>query len=252
MSVAAIRSMTKDIETTLEDAADDVGGNLAESDPEYFIQLFQERLADELKACKPSSSPEETAAWREMYKQAKRAFDDALIPSDLVEGWRAVQSNLPVIYAGIAKKDATVGAEILRDLKEDYAKRPDDDELNELARKTAAKIQKSLAPVAGETPAFNAAAVGDNNSGFSGKTLVFTGTLSTMKRDDAAKIAASLGAHTAGSVSKNTDYLIVGADAGSKLEKAKTLGITILTEDEFNKAIKRGTSITVRKPLTFK
>ena len=204
MSVADIWSMTKDIEQTLKDAADDVGGDLANSDPEHFIQLFQERLADELKACKPSSSPEETAAWRRMYVQAKRAFDEALIPSDLGEAWRAVQSNLPVIYAGIAKKDATVGAEILRDLKEDYAKRADDDELNALARKTAAKIQKLLTPDAVETPAFNAAASRDKNSGFSGKTLVFTGRLSTMTRAEATKIPDSLGAVVCSGVPKNT------------------------------------------------
>lgn len=252
MLVANIRSMTKDIEQTLKDAAADADGNLAESDPEHFVQLFQERLADELKTCKPSSSPEETAAWREMYKQAKRAFDEALIPNELVDGWRAVKSNLPVIYASIAKNDPAVGAEILRDLKEDYAKREDDDELNVLARKLAARIQKSLTPVAGEAPAFNAAAMGDNNSGFSGKTLVFTGRLSTMTRDEATKITEGLGAVVGSGVSKNTDYLIVGEDAGSKLDKAKGLGIAILTEDEFNKAIKRGTTIAVRKPLSFK
>lgn len=251
MSVAAIRSMTKDIETTLEDAADDVGGNLAESDPEHFIQLFQERLADELKACKPSSTPAETDAWREMYKQAKRAFDEALIKSDLGEAWYATKSNLPVIYAGIAKKDATVGAEILRDLKEDYAKRADDDELNDLARKTAVKIQKFLTPVAGETPAFNAAAAGDNNSGFSGKTIVFTGKLA-MTRDEASAIVRGLGAVVGSGVSKNTDLLVVGEDAGSKLEKARALGIPTLTEDEFNKSIKRGTSFSVMKTLSFK
>lgn len=66
-----------------------------------------------------------------------------------------------------------------------------------------------------------------------GKTVVFTGTLVKMTRPEAKAQAERLGAKVAGSVSKNTDYLIMGADAGSKADKAKELGVTILTETEF-------------------
>lgn len=73
----------------------------------------------------------------------------------------------------------------------------------------------------------------DNTSQLSGKTLVFTGTLMTMTRAEAKAKALSKGAKVAGSVSANTDYVVVGADAGSKAAKAAELGITILNEDDF-------------------
>ena len=66
-----------------------------------------------------------------------------------------------------------------------------------------------------------------------GKTVVFTGTLETMTRDEAKSRAESLGAKVAGSVSKKTDYLVVGADAGSKAKKAAELGVTTLSEREW-------------------
>lgn len=77
--------------------------------------------------------------------------------------------------------------------------------------------------------------VDDTNysSPIAGKTVVFTGTLEKMTRAEAKAKALSLGAKVAGSVSKNTDYVVVGADAGSKAKKAQELGVTILSEDEF-------------------
>jgi DNA ligase (NAD+) len=71
----------------------------------------------------------------------------------------------------------------------------------------------------------------------SGKTFVITGTLSSMSRDDATAAIERLGGKVSGSVSRKTSYLVVGADAGSKLEKARELGVTSLTEEAFRAII---------------
>ncbi|MBM3834864.1 MAG: NAD-dependent DNA ligase LigA [Verrucomicrobia bacterium] len=70
---------------------------------------------------------------------------------------------------------------------------------------------------------------------FSGKTFVLTGTLPKLKRDDAAAKIETLGGKVSGSVSQKTDYVIAGEEAGSKLEKARRLGVTILDEAQFLK-----------------
>ena len=76
------------------------------------------------------------------------------------------------------------------------------------------------------------------DSYFSGKTCVLTGTLSKMGRKEATELLESLGAKVTGSVSKSTHVVIAGTEAGSKLDKAQALGITVLNEDEFLSLIK--------------
>jgi DNA ligase (NAD+) len=72
-----------------------------------------------------------------------------------------------------------------------------------------------------------------------GKTFVVTGTLSTMSRDEAHEKIRALGGKASGSVSSKTDYLVVGADPGSKLRKAESLGVTVLDEEGFLRLISR-------------
>ncbi|MGF1629655.1 MAG: NAD-dependent DNA ligase LigA [Kiloniellaceae bacterium] len=75
------------------------------------------------------------------------------------------------------------------------------------------------------------------NSPVAGKTVVFTGTLETMTRSEAKARAEFLGAKVAGSVSKKTDYVVIGADAGSKAKKAEELGVEILSEQAWRELI---------------
>ncbi len=73
---------------------------------------------------------------------------------------------------------------------------------------------------------------------FEGKTFVLTGTLPTYSRNEASELIEKFGGKTASSVSKKTSYVLAGEEAGSKLVKAQTLGVTIITEEEFNEMIK--------------
>jgi DNA ligase (NAD+) len=87
-------------------------------------------------------------------------------------------------------------------------------------------LLKEVTPLAFERVATQTSAV-------TGKTVVFTGTLTRLSRGEAKAQAERLGAKVAGSVSKKTDYVIAGAEAGSKLDKAQDLGVRVLSEDEW-------------------
>jgi DNA ligase (NAD+) len=107
-----------------------------------------------------------------------------------------------------------VAADILAFFKEPHNRTA----LDALA--AAVTVEDFAAPAAAHSPV-------------AGKTVVFTGALTTMSRNEAKARAEALGAKVAGSVSKKTDYVVIGADAGSKAAKAAELGVNVLSEDEW-------------------
>ena len=136
-----------------------------------------------------------------------------------MEGWRAAMTEAADhdsdAYRDLVNIDQ-IGPSVADDLIAFFAEAHNGEALDQLL----AEIM--VEPMAPATAA---------DSPLSGKTVVFTGTLQTMGRAEAKARAEALGAKVAGSVSKKTDYVVVGADAGSKAAKAQELGVTTLTEE---------------------
>jgi DNA ligase (NAD+) len=103
-------------------------------------------------------------------------------------------------------------------------------------RELIARLQQAGARMTTDLPEPAVAPVGR----LAGKTFVLTGTLSSMSREEAAAALEALGAKVAGSVSKKTSAVVAGADAGSKLEKARQLGVEVLDEAAFQQLIMNG------------
>jgi DNA ligase (NAD+) len=137
------------------------------------------------------------------------------------EAWRtamtAAQDEAGGAYADLINIDQ-IGPSVAADIVAFFAEPHNQAILDELA--DLLEIEAAAAPASGDSPV-------------AGKTVVFSGTLETMSRGEAKARAEALGAKVAGSVSKKTDYVVVGADAGSKARKAAELGVTTLTEQEW-------------------
>lgn len=130
----------------------------------------------------------------------------------------AAQDRESEAYAELLSIDQ-IGAGVADDLLAFFAE--------EHNRKTLAALEAQLVEIV------PLAAPTTTASPVYGKTVVFTGTLETMTRPEAKAQAEALGAKVAGSVSKKTDYVVVGADAGSKAAKAQELGVNVLNEEEW-------------------
>mgnify|MGYP003341893641 FL=1 len=102
-----------------------------------------------------------------------------------------------------------------------------------LAKKTNLKLISELLRAGVEVESSKSKAIGK----FSGTTWVFTGTLEAYSRDEAGAIVQKLGGDVTGSVSSNTSYVVVGSQPGSKFDKAKSLGVKTLSEQEFKELV---------------
>ncbi|MFT5540824.1 MAG: DNA ligase (NAD+), partial [Alphaproteobacteria bacterium] len=135
--------------------------------------------------------------------------------------WRAAmtaaEERNAEAYAELTAIDG-IGPSMADDILGFFAEPHNRDVLNDLQQ--ILTIEDAVIPEAADSP-------------LSGKTIVFTGTLTSMGRKEAKAKAEALGAKVAGSVSKKTDYLVAGADAGSKAKKAAELGVNVLSEDDW-------------------
>jgi len=136
------------------------------------------------------------AAWRHAMTAAQARESDAYLELTSVEG---------------------IGPAVAEDILGFFAERHNREVLEALAREV--EVEPFVAPAA--------------SSPVAGKTVVFTGSLERMTRNEAKARAEALGASVAGSVSKKTDFVVVGADAGSKAAKARELGVRTLGEEEW-------------------
>jgi len=140
----------------------------------------------------------------------------------LAETFRSMDAIQNVSYEELEAVDE-IGPKIAESLREFFAEQHNQDELAELKKHKL--VMKEAVRAKSTTP-------------LSGKQIVLTGTLATLTRDQAKEKIVTAGGRVTSSVSAKTDYLVAGADAGSKLSKAQKLGVTVLTEQEFHKLLK--------------
>ena len=151
-------------------------------------------------------------------KQRAQEIADRLIKSGFAQPSKSKAEK----QRGIVTQVGPVVAQSVIDFFENAAGRKTLQRMKQLGIKPAS--EKISAKKASELP-------------LAGKTFVLTGTLPSMSRDEASAKIQALGGHVSGSVSKKTDYVLAGTEAGSKLDKARELGVKIIDESEFKKML---------------
>lgn len=202
---------------TIEDVADS---------PVLRDVLEFDRLKAEVEAAKPTARANKGLAVHEQGMLAIRH-------RELTQALEAVKGRLKAVRFGkeTQKKD---GAGFVTELGPVVARAV----LDWFASEEGQRILRRLKEL-GISPRGRAAAAPVDHA-FSGKTLVLTGTLSSIKRGAAADAIRALGGNVSSSVSKKTDFLVVGEDAGSKLDEARKHGVRELTEAEFLQMLEGG------------
>ncbi|HEY6722294.1 MAG TPA: BRCT domain-containing protein, partial [Burkholderiales bacterium] len=158
------------------------------------------------------------ADWTEIAERKRR------IQKENAARKRKGDSPLPSVLEGI-------GPELIESLKKFFSQGHNREVIAQLTSgPDAVQVQAERPPAAA------------SNRGFSGKTFVLTGTLPNMSREKATELIESRGGKVVGSVSRQTDYVVAGAEAGSKLEKAHALGIAVLDEANLRKLFEESKS----------
>ena len=157
--------------------------------------------------------------WR-WYSTARLLAKNYLSINVLLKAIKAAQKETTDAYADLVSIDGI--GEVVADAVIEFFREPHNEDLvKELLKQV--QVQEFKAP--------------SQESPVAGKTVVFTGTLEKMTRNEAKARAETLGAKVSGSVSKRTDLVVAGTGAGSKLAKAREFDVTILDEDEWLKLI---------------
>ena len=196
----------------------DIGSVVAHSISQFFRQPEQQKLLDDLLRF---VSPQAAAIAHNVREYATPARWLARLPDYKISEKRA-QELWDLAGGSIAQ---LLAEEALPQDWQTWRRQPEN-------AKLLREIDAFLAQLPEQSSPADNATEGSLNSEIAGKTFVLTGTLPTMKRDQAAALIEAAGGKVSGSVSKKTDFVVAGAEAGSKLEKAQSLGITVLSEEE--------------------
>jgi DNA ligase (NAD+) len=182
------------------------------------LERMGEKSADNL--IRAIDKSRENPLWRLINGLGIRGIGEANAKI-LVDSFGSLDSIKSAGYAQIASLDGF--GDVLADNIVKWFASSENADLTEALRESGVRLSEEKAD--------------DGDKPYMGKTFVLTGTLQNYTRDEAKAIIERLGGKASGSVSKKTDYVIAGEAAGSKLQKANDLGITVLTEDEFVKMI---------------
>ena len=196
----------------------DIGSVVAHSIAHFFRLPEQQKLLDDLLRF---VSPQAAAIAHNVREYATPARWLARLPDYKISEKRA-QELWDLAGGSIAQ---LLAEEALPQDWQTWRRQPEN-------AKLLREIDAFLAQLPEQSSPADNATEGSLNSEIAGKTFVLTGTLPTMKRDQAAALIEAAGGKVSGSVSKKTDFVVAGAEAGSKLEKAQSLGIAVLSEEE--------------------
>ena len=196
----------------------DIGSVVAHSIAHFFRLPEQQKLLDDLLQF---VSPQTAARVNNVHEYATPARWLARLPDYKISEKRA-QELWDLAGGSIAQ---LLADEALPQDWQTWRRQPEN-------AKLLREIDAFLAQLPEQSSPADNATEGSLNSEIAGKTFVLTGTLHTLKRDQAAALIEAAGGKVSGSVSKKTDFVVAGAEAGSKLEKAQSLGIAVLSEEE--------------------